>query len=93
MAQQKAVVTTLKSPVQDDGSRITLFPQTISSAIVHVDKDGNQKTLDEILHKDVEEKPDNGGDAKMEDIPFISAEEPDHACLWAKIDPSKTKVE
>jgi len=29
----------------------------------------------------------------MEDIPFISAEEPDHACLWAKIDPSKTKVE
>ena len=48
MAKQKAVVTTLKSPVQEDGSRFTLFPETISTAIVHVDKDGNQKTLDEI---------------------------------------------
>ena len=27
MAQQKAVVTTLKSPVQEDGSRFTLFPE------------------------------------------------------------------
>lgn len=91
MAKQKAVVTTLKSPVQEDGSRFTLFPETISSAIVHVDKEGNQKTLDEIIHTEIEEKPSGGeGDAKTDDIPYISATEPDHACLWAKIDPSKT---
>ena len=90
MAKQKAVVTTLKSPVQEDGSRFTLFPETISSAIVHVDKEGNQKTLDEIIHTKIEDKPESTGDAKMDDIPFISATEPDHACLWAKIDPSKT---
>ena len=90
MAQQKAVVTTLKSPVQEDGSRFTLFPETISSAIVHVDKEGNQKTLDEIIRTKIEDKPESTGDAKMDDIPFISATEPDHACLWAKIDPSKT---
>lgn len=90
MAKQKAVVTTLKSPVQEDGSRFTLFPETISSAIVHVDKEGNQKTLDEIIRTKIEDKPESTGDAKMDDIPFISATEPDHACLWAKIDPSKT---
>ena len=92
MAKQKAVVTTLKSPVQEDGSRFTLFPETISTAIVHVDKDGNQKTLDEIIHTEIETKPENPGDAKIDDIPFISATEPDHACLWAKIDPSETTV-
>ena len=85
MAKQKAVVTTLKSPVQEDGSRFTLFPETISSAIVHVDKEGNQKTLDEIIRTKIEDKPESTGDAKMDDIPFISATEPDHACLWAKI--------
>ena len=90
MAKQKAVVATLKSPVQEDGSRFTLFPETISSAIVHVDKEGNQKTLDEIIRTKIEDKPESTGDAKMDDIPFISATEPDHACLWAKIDPSKT---
>ena len=90
MAKQKAVVTTLKSPVQEDGSRFTLFPETISSAIVHVDKEGNQKTLDEIIRTKIEDKPESTGDTKMDDIPFISATEPDHACLWAKIDPSKT---
>ena len=90
MAKQKAVVTTLKSPVQEDGSRFTLFPETISSAIVHVDKEGNQKTLDEIIRTKIEDKPESTGDAKMDDIPFSSATEPDHACLWAKIDPSKT---
>ena len=90
MAQQKAVKTTLPSSCTGDGSRFTLFPETISTAIVHVDKDGNQKTLDEIIHDKIETKPDNPGDAKIDDIPFISATEPDHACLWAKIDPSET---
>lgn len=91
MAQQKAVITTLKSPVQEDGSRVDLFPRTIADAIVYVDKNGAQKPLDEFLHEKVETK-NNDGDAKMDDIPYISATTPDHACLWAKIDPNKTTV-
>ena len=92
MAQQKAIITTLKSPVQEDGSRVDIFPRTIADAIVVTDKNGNQKPLDEYLHEKVETKT-NDGDAKIDDIPFISATTPDHACLWAKIDPEKTSIE
>lgn len=92
MAQQKAIITTLKSPVQEDGSRVDIFPRTIADAIVVTDKNGNQKQLDDYLHEKVESKT-NDGDAKIDDIPFISATTPDHACLWAKIDPEKTSVD
>lgn len=92
MAQQKAIITTLKSPVQEDGSRVDIFPRTIADAIVVTDKNGNQKPLDKYLHEKVETKT-NDGDAKIDDIPFISATTPDHACLWAKIDPEKTSRE
>lgn len=88
MAQRKAVITTFQSPVLDDGERLDLLPRTAAEAVVYKDVNGTQHDMNSFIQDNVEKK--NAGTAMTDDIPFISETKPDHACLWAKIDPSKT---
>jgi hypothetical protein len=88
MAQRKAVITTFQSPVLEDGERLDLLPRTAAEAVVYKDKSGVQHDLNQFIQDEVETK--NAGTALTDDIPYLSESKPDHACLWAKIDPSKT---
>lgn len=86
MASQKAFITTMYTPVDENSERQIMLPRTVAEAVRYRNKEGSEVSLQSFLDSlKLDIDIDEIAPGLAEKLFVVAEEQPDHACLWAKI--------
>lgn len=85
MASQKAFITTMYTPVDENSERQIMLPRTVAEAVRYRNKEGAEVSLQSFLDTlKLDINIDDIAPELSEKLFVVSDVQPDHPCLWAK---------
>lgn len=86
MPAQKAFITTMYTPVDENSERQIMLPRTVAKAVRYTNKEGTEVDLQAFLDSLKLEIDIDGLVPDLADKLFVVSDtQPDHPCLWAKV--------